>query len=252
MKRLRPKIESDPANPTFLQSVYGVGYRLVRPLAPAGPDDQPPSRVPPAPWPIVGRERELEQVLDALGETRVVNLTGEPGSGKSLLAWECARRASAERRYPGGVWVIPCSGVSSLSALIDQIADLLGTERSADLERLEQRLGLHGEVLIVLDDCDRRHEDGSLAMLRHSSQSARWLITSRIQIATARRLALGPLSREASRALFLQRAAPAVSPSDPDLDHLLRRLEGSPLALVLAASYTSLMTLRQLLSLIHI
>ena len=29
MNRLRRKIELDPANPTFLQTVRGVGYRLV-------------------------------------------------------------------------------------------------------------------------------------------------------------------------------------------------------------------------------
>ena len=29
MNRLRRKIEVDPANPTFLQTVRGVGYRLV-------------------------------------------------------------------------------------------------------------------------------------------------------------------------------------------------------------------------------
>ncbi len=31
IRRLREKIERDPANPTFLQTIWGVGYRFERP-----------------------------------------------------------------------------------------------------------------------------------------------------------------------------------------------------------------------------
>ena len=42
MSRLRQKVEEDPARPMLIQTVYGIGYRLVAPssqVAPRAPDD---------------------------------------------------------------------------------------------------------------------------------------------------------------------------------------------------------------------
>ena len=87
VKRLRPKIESDPSKPAFLQSVYGVGYRLVLPSTPSVPSPGTPADIPACPWALVGREEEISSLLDSISTHGLTNLTGGPGVGKSHLAW---------------------------------------------------------------------------------------------------------------------------------------------------------------------
>jgi hypothetical protein len=54
--------------------------------------------------PLVGRQRELREVLDALTRSRLVTLTGPGGTGKTRLALAAADTARAS--YSGGVcWV---------------------------------------------------------------------------------------------------------------------------------------------------
>ncbi|NYD41251.1 BTAD domain-containing putative transcriptional regulator [Nocardioides panaciterrulae] len=70
---------------------------------PAESPEPPEPREPPeqvAPWPMVGRDRELARLLGALADAEVgtpsyAALTGEPGIGKSRLAAELVARARA-------------------------------------------------------------------------------------------------------------------------------------------------------------
>ena len=54
--------------------------------------------------PFLGREREVDQVVDLLGRTdvRVVTLTGPGGTGKTRLSMQAA--AAVSDHYPDGVW----------------------------------------------------------------------------------------------------------------------------------------------------
>jgi len=51
--------------------------------------------------PLVGRQRELQEVVDALARSRLVTLTGPGGTGKTRLALAAAEVARG--RFPGGV-----------------------------------------------------------------------------------------------------------------------------------------------------
>ena len=54
--------------------------------------------------PLVGRQRELEDVVDSLLRSRLLTLTGPGGTGKTRLALAAAGAVSAS--YPEGVcWV---------------------------------------------------------------------------------------------------------------------------------------------------
>ncbi len=55
--------------------------------------------------PLVGRQRELQEVVDALARSRLVSLTGPGGTGKTRLALaaaEVARGAVPRRGVLGG------------------------------------------------------------------------------------------------------------------------------------------------------
>ncbi len=54
--------------------------------------------------PLVGRERELQDVVDSLSRSRLLTLTGPGGTGKTRLALAAAGAAGAS--FAGGVcWV---------------------------------------------------------------------------------------------------------------------------------------------------
>jgi hypothetical protein len=46
--------------------------------------------------PLVGRERELDEIAGALGRTRLITLTGPGGAGKTRLALAAAQAAEAD------------------------------------------------------------------------------------------------------------------------------------------------------------
>ncbi len=75
------------------------------PQRPAPAAGSAPDRLPPAPLTsFVGREREVATLLELLGETRLLSLTGTGGSGKTRLARALVAHA-AERRGVEAVWV---------------------------------------------------------------------------------------------------------------------------------------------------
>jgi len=52
--------------------------------------------------PLVGRERELQDVVDSLSRSRLLTLTGPGGVGKTRLA--LAATGAVDACYPGSMW----------------------------------------------------------------------------------------------------------------------------------------------------
>ncbi|HEX2314075.1 MAG TPA: BTAD domain-containing putative transcriptional regulator, partial [Thermomonospora sp.] len=63
--------------------------------------------------PLVGREREVPAVRDALADARLVTLTGPGGVGKTRLAIAAARDLTG--RFPDGVWLVELAGLAGRS-----------------------------------------------------------------------------------------------------------------------------------------
>lgn len=77
-----------------------------------------------------GRERELQELAQVLGERRLVTLLGPGGIGKSRLALEVARHWGST---PGrAVWVVALQAVSQPDLLGDQVLIALGLPRSSE------------------------------------------------------------------------------------------------------------------------
>ena len=76
--------------------------------------------------PLVGRDRELDEVVALLSrqDVRCVTLTGPGGTGKTRLALSVA--AAVQDDYRDGVFLIPLATIIDQSLVMPQVATTLG------------------------------------------------------------------------------------------------------------------------------
>ncbi|WP_157253801.1 BTAD domain-containing putative transcriptional regulator [Nonomuraea typhae] len=218
-----------------------------------------PGRLPAPLTGLVGRQEELKLLSGLLESSRLVTVVGPGGAGKTRLAVEAVSRHRAHRR--GRVWLIPLAGVDTAAGLPEAVLGTITTTEAlppgAPLDRSVALLA-GGEGVLVLDNC----EQISAAAAEFAGQLLERLPNLTI-LATSREplevmgealcrlapLTLPPAHADPARAaqasavrLFLDRAE-AVRPGFA-LDEstvgavvgIVRRLDGLPLALELAAA----------------
>ncbi|WP_367134934.1 BTAD domain-containing putative transcriptional regulator [Saccharothrix sp. HUAS TT1] len=182
---------------------------------------------------LVGREDAVRDLGDLPRDARLVTLTGPGGVGKTSLALEVARRASAA----DGVWLVELAGVGRDEQVAGAVADVLGVREDALVEALRPR-----EALLVLDNCERLVEPVAalVARLLRAVPGLRVLTTSQEPLGLSFETvwAVPPLDVADAVQLFAARAAPgfALTPDNaPLVEAICRRLDGLPLAVELAA-----------------
>jgi len=113
-----------------------------------------PSRLPLPAAGLVGRERELAEVLGLVGEarSRLVTLIGPGGSGKTRMAVEVARRAAGD--FPGGAYFVPLEAASTSEEMWAAIVQSLDLSRDGPAEQALAELAGQG-VLLVLDNLEQ-------------------------------------------------------------------------------------------------
>lgn len=221
VRRLRAKIEADRSNPDHLQSVHGVGYRLVLPSTR-----------------LVGRAQELS-TLRRLSRQGPVTVVGAGGIGKTALARElglplveavgCRTPEDVEALWPDH---------PALIDNLEQVDDLgaLLTRRAAPGWVFTSRrpLGYAGEQLLRLEPLSMDHTVELLARCAPDDLGedlrplARWLdgLPLAIELAGAR---LDRLSADQLLARLQQDARPLRTPR-PEAPHhgsLARTVEDS-------------------------
>src|SRR5262245_3700191 len=104
---------------------------------------------------FVGRERQLEELVDLLAVRRLVTLTGAGGSGKTRLALEVARRLQAAHR--DGVCLVELAGLGNADLVPDAVLGALGMrEPPAGTSATEALCAALADraLLLVLDNCE--------------------------------------------------------------------------------------------------
>jgi predicted ATPase len=217
---------------------------------------------------FIGRVRELEQTTAAVGQARVVTLTGPGGVGKTRLALRAA--AQMAPRFGDGAWLCELAPVRDPAGVDDAVAAVFSVTARAGQstrEALVEFLRVK-QLLLVLDNCEHLLE-GAAALagaLARSCERLAILATSReaLGIDGERVVPVPPLGvpevdadlettvgAEAVR-LFAERAA-AVKPSfavtaenAATVAAVARRLDGIALAVELAAARVPAMTVAEL------
>ena len=209
---------------------------------------------------FVGREREVDALLELLQSARLLTITGAGGSGKTRLALEVAARGAASHT-DGVAWIELASLVES-RFLPTHVALALGIHEDAARTPEEAIVATLRErsLLLVLDNCEHL-VDACAALadtLLRNCATLRILATSREALGVGGErswlvpmLSLPPAveagqleaaARAEAVRLFVTRAQD-VLPSFALTDHnvgavsrICRRVDGLPLAVELAAA----------------
>ena len=214
---------------------------------------------------FVGRQDEVARLRKTLESYRLVTLVGPGGAGKTRLAAEVVAevRDDAVLRdngggAPDGIWMAALASVTDATDVPKAILDSIGLRESRLLPDGTQRItsrdartrlleGLtDADALLVLDNCE--HLIDACAHLADAllarSPRLRIMATSRepLGITGESLFVVPPLGEDPAVRLFADRAA-AVSPdftpdgeSRPLVVDIVRRLDGLPLAIELAAA----------------
>ncbi len=229
----RALLQTDPGHPA--------------PPAGAATDGRAPGHVhlPVQATPLIGRERELAELMTLADSRRLITLTGTGGTGKTRLAMTFA--AALADRYPDGVWWVPLAMVSEARLVPAAIAAALGD--IADLP-----MYLRGRaLLLVLDNFEHVIEAArAVAELLSGAPGCGVIVTSRerLGVAAEQEYAVAPLSPHAAVELFTARARQVEPGYEPgaEIDAICERLDRLPLALELAATRVKLLSGQQLLT----
>ncbi len=219
-----------------------------------GDDKFPPlkslnqTNLPLSPTPLVGRKRELADLVRMVRAegTRLVTITGAGGMGKTRLALEAAAELLAS--FDDGAWFVGLSSVRDPKLVEPAIAAAMGaTGELADhlhdrelllvLDNLEQVVGAAPDIGRLLDVCLR------LTLVATSREPLR--------LRAELEYPLAPLAEAPAVDLFRQRAraiAPGFDGDYEQLTELCERLERIPLAIELAAARVKILSTEQLLS----
>jgi len=112
---------------------------------------------------FVGRRAEVSRVAAALGESRVVTITGVGGVGKTRLALQVA--ADLLPRYREGAWLVELAPVRDPVGVVDAAAAVFHLTNRAGQSPEDSLIELlaQKQLLLVLDNCE--HLLGSVARL---------------------------------------------------------------------------------------
>ena len=113
-------------------------HRARREIATLSTYDVAPQKLPIPSSPLIGRERQLDEIPVVLfdPDVRVVTLTGPGGTGKTRLSIELASRMSD--LFSGGVYFVELAAVSDAELVPQAIADVL------EVPTVARRVGRRG------------------------------------------------------------------------------------------------------------
>ena len=209
---------------------------------------------------LVGRDEDIRALRATVREARVTSILGPGGLGKTRLAHLLGREAEQPV-----VHFVELVGVASPEDVVGEVGSALGVRDSVSGRRVltaEQRNDVRARIaqvldqaptLLILDNCEHvvAAVADLVAYLVATSSRLRVVTTTRapLAISAERVFPLGQLSDAAAADLFTQRASsarPGVALDDDAVLSVVRRLDGLPLAVELAAAKVRVMSVEDI------
>jgi predicted ATPase/DNA-binding winged helix-turn-helix (wHTH) protein len=263
------------ADRDLIRTIAGRGYQFtgeirtistdlpVQPVTAAAvlipPSAGIPTNLPEPVSELIGRDVELNEILDLSASHRLVTLSGAGGIGKTRLGFEVARHVLP--RFADGVWAVELAPLSDPELVPVTVATALGLElTSGTASPLSVANALRSkQLMLVLDNCEHL-VDAAARMaetLLRASPAAYLIATSRepLRVESEWVYPVPPLAvptegspdsedplRYGAVRLFVERARAAAPYFLSDtgvvaaIAGVCRRLDGIPLAIELAAA----------------
>jgi predicted ATPase len=231
------------------------------------------SSLPAQPTPLVGRDRELDEVLALLRSpaVRLLTLTGPGGTGKTRLGLQAATELTDE--FEDGVFFVALAAIADVALVAPTIARALGLAEGSNQppEELLEGYLRDRQTLLVLDNFEHILASAALLdALLSAASGLKVLATSRTPLGLygEHEYPVPPLSlpvpgslpspdrlaRYEAVRLFVERARavrPDFSLTEENagaVAEICKRLDGLPLAIELAAARIKLLPPQAMLS----
>ena len=254
---------------SFAGEVEVLGVTADADAAPAAPARIPATNLLTQIEALIGRDEEVQELLDLQSRCRLLTLTGPGGIGKTRLAIEIARLLLPS--LPDGVWLADLATLSDPGLVPGRIASVLGLQPGSMQTVAAALAGKN--LLLVLDNCEHVVAEAARAAhaLLRGSSSARILATSREPLGVEGELVYrvpalttpaahvkdaDDILRHGAVRLFVTRVCAADARFRADdaelaaIAAICRRLDGIPLAIELAAARAASLGLDGLLALL--
>ncbi|MCO4772631.1 MAG: tetratricopeptide repeat protein [Deltaproteobacteria bacterium] len=208
---------------------------------------------------FVGRRPDLHALAGLLdGGAHLVSVLGIGGTGKTRLVTRFGWTWLGD--YPGGVWFCDLSEARGLDGIVYAVARALNVPlgKTDPVVQLGHAIAGRGPCLVVLDNFEQvsRHAAETLGTWLDRAHEARFVVTTRevLGLPGEQTLPLAPLRDQDSVELFTARARAAkrgfvLSDAErPQVEELVKLLDGLPLAIELAAARVRVMPPKKLLA----
>jgi predicted ATPase/DNA-binding SARP family transcriptional activator len=226
---------------------------------------------------LIGRDEQVRRICELLADGRLVTVVGPGGAGKTRLAQEVGTMIAGDRR--DGVWLVELASVTDPKGIVPAMINALGLLDARAVERRSERAArdstdylydvlAESDCLLVVDNCE--HLVAPVAELVDAllarSPGLRVLTTSREPLGIVGEslclvppLGLPPAGVSADEAahypavrLLIERGravASGFTVAAANVEHvveIVRRLDGLPLAIELAAARLRVMPVAEI------
>ncbi|GAC1658371.1 MAG: LuxR family transcriptional regulator [Candidatus Dormibacteraceae bacterium] len=200
---------------------------------------------------LIGRDREVTEVVRLLSNSRLLTVLGPGGAGKTRLALEVLERQARAGVVVRAADLASTSDPAQVELIVARAIGLQIGNQGRPLEHLAAHLG-PDRLVLLLDNCEHLIAECARVaeLVVGVSRRVRVLATSREVLGTAAETVwtLPPLSAEDAVRLFTERARARR----PDLElaagerrtvaEICRRLDHNPLSIELAAARIGLLS----------
>ncbi|MFL5731917.1 MAG: ATP-binding protein, partial [Chloroflexia bacterium] len=221
--------------------------------------------------PFIGRQEEVTALREELSRTHLLTITGAGGAGKTRTALHLAKEVAAQ--FSDGVGLIELASLSDPDLVAQTVASVFGDGQSEALSLRDSVIVYlqRKAVLLIFDNCEHLLDAcaGLISALLSKASELKVVVTSRERLAidgetvyslqmlavpaSPQKVAVDDLHSYAAMELFVAEAMNTgadfrvTERNVGKIAEICKHLDGNPLAIKLAASLTTTLSVDEML-----